>query len=157
MPRAIGWASALLSSRGGVNEYPVPTDALCWFELLIIRDTHDKSAAFEARTFVMSLSLRGVHVVIEAPTPVFKSPPFRCSDWFNRTNPVCDAGFSVSRKEIERRRSEVVEIAIAMTVAIPSVVLWDPLPILCSQQRCSAFGQSGPLFFRRRSSERIRK
>src|SRR4030081_3443761 len=39
VPRAIGWASALLSSRGGVNEHPVPTEALCWFELLIIRDT----------------------------------------------------------------------------------------------------------------------
>jgi peptidoglycan/LPS O-acetylase OafA/YrhL len=112
-----------------------------------LKATHGKSAAFEARTFIMSLSLRGVHVVIEAPTPVFKSPPFRCSDWFNRANPVCDAGFSVSRKEMERRRSEVVQIAMAMTVAIPSVVLWDPLPILCSQQRCSAFDQSGPLFF----------
>jgi hypothetical protein len=66
--------------------------------------------------------------------------------WFNRTNPVCDAGFSVSRKEIERRRSEVVEIAMAMTAALASVVLWDPLPILCSQQECSALDQSGPLF-----------
>jgi hypothetical protein len=116
--------------------------------------SRDKSAAFEARTFMLSLSQRGVHVVIEAPTPVFKSPPFRCSDWFNRTNPVCDAGFSVSRKEIERRRSEVVEIAMAMTAAIR--VVPGPGLILCSQQECSAL-IVWPAFFRRRSSERIRK
>jgi peptidoglycan/LPS O-acetylase OafA/YrhL len=109
--------------------------------------TYDKSAAIEARTFIQKLSRRGVHVVIEAPTPMFKSPPFRCSDWFNRLNPVCDAGFSVSRKEIERRRSEVVEIAMAMTATIPGVTLWDPLPILCDQQECSAFENAAPLFF----------
>jgi hypothetical protein len=109
--------------------------------------THGKSAALEARTFIQSLSQRGVHVVIEAPPPMFKSPPFRCSDWFNRTNPVCDAGFSVSREEIERRRSKVVEIAMAMTATIPDVTLWDPLPILCGQQECSAFENAVPLFF----------
>jgi hypothetical protein len=38
----------------------------------------------EANTFVTELSRRGAKVILEAPKPVFKSPPFRSSDWFNK-------------------------------------------------------------------------
>jgi len=99
-----------------------------------------------ARRFLLSLSQLGVHVVIEAPTPVFRLPPFRCSDWFNRANPVCDAGFSVRRREIDDRRAASVEIATRMAATIPGVTLWDPLPVLCDLQQCSAYDQSGSLF-----------
>jgi peptidoglycan/LPS O-acetylase OafA/YrhL len=105
------------------------------------------SATAEARRFLRSVSQHGATVVIEAPTPLFKSPPFRCSDWFNHTNPVCAAGFSIGRSEIEERRAEVTRIAATMAATIPGVTVWDPLPLLCDREQCNAYDDSGPLFF----------
>ena len=58
-------------------------------------------AAFEeARAFVAALVAHKVKVVLEAPKPVFKSPPFRCVDWFDRMNPICTAGFSEGSRRL---------------------------------------------------------
>ena len=51
------------------------------------------------------MKAHGVRVVMEAPKPALKSPPYRCFDWFNRNNPVCHPGLTVSRVEVEERRS----------------------------------------------------
>ncbi|MBP0533252.1 hypothetical protein J8J19_24105, partial [Mycobacterium tuberculosis] len=47
----------------------------------------------------------GVHVVIDAPLPLFKAGAYRCSDWFNRHNPACVGGLSMSRADLERLRA----------------------------------------------------
>ena len=104
-------------------------------------------AAFaEARAFVSALSARQVRVVLEAPKPVFKSPPFRCVDWFDRTNPICTAGFSEDRAGFERRRAPVLDRERALT-ALPGVSIWDPAAVLCNPTACDAMLDGKPLDF----------
>ena len=90
---------------------------------------------------------RGVHVVFEAPKPVFKVPPVRCSDWFNRQNPACAPGFEISRQQIERYRAPVLQSFANIAAAVPGVEVWDPLPALCPGENCNAFDGLLPLFF----------
>ena len=92
------------------------------------------------------LSDAGLRIVFEAPKPLFRSPPFRCSDWFNRDNPICAAGFSESRAVIEAYRQPVLESLNRLASALGASV-WDPLPILCPRARCESVSEQGPLFF----------
>lgn len=105
------------------------------------------AAAFdEARAFIAALTAKKVKVVLEAPKPVFKSPPFRCVDWFDRMNPMCAAGFSEDRAGFERRRAPVLERERALAET-PGVSIWDPAPVLCGPSRCDAIVDGKPLFF----------
>lgn len=106
-----------------------------------------ETATDQAGRFFEALSRRGVNVIIEAPTPLFKSPPYMCSDWFNRSNPICAGGFTVSRSEEEERRAVVVGVERRLAATIPGVTIWDPLPVLCGQEQCNAYDETGPLFF----------
>jgi hypothetical protein len=107
----------------------------------------DEAAVQEAITFISGLGKRGAKVILEAPLPVFRSPPFRCSDWYNRNNPVCELGFVVSRQDEEARRAYIVEIEHRIATSAANVSIWDPLPILCDAQECSAYKAEMPLFF----------
>ncbi|MBL0163303.1 MAG: acyltransferase [Xanthomonadales bacterium] len=99
---------------------------------------------------------KGVQIVFEAPKPLFRSPAFRCSDWFNRINPICAAGLSESRAAIEAYRQPVVDSLVRLASALGGSV-WDPLPILCTQDQVRIGAQSESIVFRWRSSERRRK
>jgi peptidoglycan/LPS O-acetylase OafA/YrhL len=88
----------------------------------------------------------GIHVIVEAPKPVFRTAPFRCADWFTRRNPYCAAGTEVSRAELERRRGRVVAALIRLSSLSSSITVWDPLPPLCPGEVCSAFRDGVPLF-----------
>jgi peptidoglycan/LPS O-acetylase OafA/YrhL len=90
---------------------------------------------------------KGAMVVLEAPTPVFGAPTFRCADWFNRTNPICAAGPTIGRATIEQLRAPVVSEFRAVGAAVPGVIVWDPLPVLCPGEVCSAYDGEKPLFF----------
>ena len=90
---------------------------------------------------------KGAVVILEAPTPVFGAPTFRCADWFNRTNPICDAGPTIGHATIEQLRAPVMEEFRAVTKAVPGVHVWDPLPMLCPGEVCSAYEGDKPLFF----------
>ncbi len=104
-------------------------------------------AAFEeARAFVAALVAHKVKVVLEAPKPVFKSPPFRCVDWFDRGNPICTAGFSEDRAGFERRRAPVLDRERALA-ALPGVSIWDPIAVLCGPSACDAMVDGKPLDF----------
>jgi SGNH domain (fused to AT3 domains) len=101
----------------------------------------------EAEALVRPLVERGVFVVIDAPKPIFRAPPFRCLDWFNRSNPICSGGFEVDRRFIEEYRRPVVETLHRIAQNHPNVRLWDPLPDLCSATQCAALKTDGqPLF-----------
>ena len=109
--------------------------------------TQAPPAAFaEAKAFVAALVAKRVRVILEAPKPVFKSPPFRCVDWFDRGNPICAAGFSEDRAEFERRRAQVLDAERALA-AMPGVTIWDPAAVLCGPQRCEAMRAGVPLDF----------
>lgn len=89
----------------------------------------------------------GLRVVFEAPTPIFRASLFRCSDWFNRMNPACGPGFSMSRAYLEAYRQPTMESLASLRSSFPAIIVWDPLPILCPGATCSASDAAGPLFF----------
>lgn len=105
------------------------------------------TAFAEATAEIAELDKLGVHVVLEAPKPVFKSPPFRCADWFNADNPVCRAGFEVERRFLLQLRAPVMASIGRLAAAYPSIVVWDPFHVLCPTDRCSAWDGQQPLFF----------
>lgn len=90
---------------------------------------------------------KGAHIVFEAPTPMLLGVPYRCSDWFNRYNPICGGGLSVSRALIEELRQPVLAAYDEISLAVPKVSVWDGLPILCPGSTCLATKDDDPLFF----------
>ena len=84
----------------------------------------------QAVDLLKPLTERGIKVVFEEPKPIFRSPPFRCSDWFNRNNPACKDGTSIERKFIENLRWPIVQALQAVQERLPAVGLWEPMPIL---------------------------
>jgi peptidoglycan/LPS O-acetylase OafA/YrhL len=96
---------------------------------------------------LMPLAERGVHVVLEAPKPLLQAPPYRCSDVFNRSNPICARGMSTPRAQIEHLRAPALAALQEVAAALPSASIWDPLPLLCSGSECLPSRDGHPLFF----------
>ncbi|MBO9714962.1 acyltransferase family protein [Sphingomonas sp.] len=101
----------------------------------------------EARTAIATLASMGARVVFEAPKPIFRSPPFRCSDWFNRANPICEGGLTMPRAELEALRAPVLGAMRRLAGAQPALAVWDPFPLLCPGAVCKAAPDGRPLFF----------
>lgn len=101
----------------------------------------------EASKLLRKLKNSSLHILIDAPKPIFKSPPFRCSDWFNSNNPVCSSGFALNRDFLIKHRSLAMESLDRLIREHPKLIVWDPFPILCPTDACSAFDKDGPLFF----------
>jgi peptidoglycan/LPS O-acetylase OafA/YrhL len=101
----------------------------------------------EAEQWLTSIEGLDLRVVFLAPTPVFGSPPFRCADWFNRHNPVCNDGLQVDRETTLQRRKPVLDRMQELAKRYPNVEIWDPFDRLCAGERCSAFHEGHPLFF----------
>jgi peptidoglycan/LPS O-acetylase OafA/YrhL len=112
-----------------------------------LKEESEFSAASQDAVLFASQLANGVRIVLEAPKPLFKSPPFRCSDWFNAKNPICKEGFVVARSEIEARRAGVISIERALANSSQSMSVWDPLMNLCGPSVCDAFDNGAPLFF----------
>jgi len=105
-----------------------------------------RAALAETARFIGKLQAMSLHVLLDAPKPVFRAPPFRCSDWFNRSNPACQGGFDVSREFLLERR-EPVMASLRELARLEGVHVWDPFPILCPAATCSAFNGRTPVFF----------
>lgn len=102
----------------------------------------------ETKHLIAQLHEMGLKVLIDAPKPVLKAAPYRCSDWFNRMNPVCGDGLSVAREYMESLRAPVVSSMQHLVNELEEVYYWDPLPRLCTANECSAYDRDGaPLFF----------
>ncbi len=107
-----------------------------------------KAALREAEDLLKKFEKLQVKVLIDAPKPIFKSPPFRCSDWFNSSNPVCLSGFILPQKILLEHRQPVMDSLDKLADNFPELAIWDPFPILCETSVCSAFGKNNmPLFF----------
>ncbi|MHA6687462.1 acyltransferase family protein [Mesorhizobium sp. A556] len=107
-----------------------------------------RSAAIEqAIDGLRPLTEKGVTILFEGPTPLFRSPAFRCSDWFNRNNPSCKYGLSVEREFLVKLRQPTLEGFAQIAAHIPNIYVWDPFPILCPDDECSASRAGKPLFF----------
>ena len=90
---------------------------------------------------------RGVAIVFEAPKPVFRSPPYRCADWFSRGNPACKNGLTMSRAELEALRKPVLDTYAGIAAQLPGASVWDPFPVLCPEAICRVEDQGHPLYF----------
>ena len=104
-------------------------------------------ATSEAVTMLRPFASKGMTILFAAPTPLFRSSPFRCSDWFNDSNPACRGGLTESRASLERLRSPVVAAMQSITTQLPAVHVWDPFPVLCPTQTCTVTRNDRPIFF----------
>jgi len=93
------------------------------------------------------LAERGVRIVLEAPKPVLPAPPYRCSDAFNRHNPICINGMQIPRARTEAMRAPVLDSLRQVAAALPGASVWDPLPTLCPGEVCQPDAGGRPLYF----------
>lgn len=93
------------------------------------------------------LAERGVHIVLEAPKPVLPAPAYRCSDVFNRHNPICVNGMTIARDDIERLRAPVLAGLEHVAAGLRGASIWDPMPLLCPNSQCGPSLQGRPLYF----------
>jgi hypothetical protein len=102
----------------------------------------------EAHIIIDSFTKTGAYVVMEAPLPVLFSPPYRCSDWFNKINPIGTNGLTVSRAFLERMRRPVMDSISTLLDSHEGLYVWDPFPILCTDEIFSAYDKKGePVFW----------
>ena len=102
----------------------------------------------DARTWLEPLEARGLSIIVEAPKPIFRAPAFRCADPWTRMNPICERGLAEATADELAYRQPMLQAVehLAQQTALGSV--FDPLPILCPGQRCSATAANGrPLYF----------
>lgn len=109
-------------------------------------DAGRKQVVDETVLLLREFTSRGVHVVFEAPKPLFKAPPFRCADWFNRNNPICAQGLEMPRQQLQDYRQPVLTAFAEIQQQLPGIGIWDPFPTLCPVEPCSAWHAARPLF-----------
>ena len=105
-----------------------------------------QTASAQLITMLEPLRDKGIGIVFEAPKPLFRSPAFRCSDWFNRNNPICIGGLAESRAAIEAYRQPVLDSLNRLATALAASIR-APLAVLCPKQQCEAFRDQSPLYF----------
>ncbi|MGR8931070.1 MAG: SGNH hydrolase domain-containing protein, partial [Gammaproteobacteria bacterium] len=105
------------------------------------------AAINEATEWLEPLKKAGLTVIFEAPKPIFRAPPFRCVDFFNRLNPDCKYGLVESVENQENYRAPIIEGIKTLAAKYPNVSIWDPLPLLCGREACRAMQGDRPLFF----------
>jgi peptidoglycan/LPS O-acetylase OafA/YrhL len=112
-----------------------------------IDEVQDVLVTDEAVTLLKPLSDAGMQLILEAPKPVLKAPPFRCSDWFNRSNPICQKGLVVQRSEAEQHREVAMRRILVVAGHLPAADVWDPLPMLCPNGACGSPNEREPMLF----------
>jgi len=106
-----------------------------------------QEARAAADVVLAPLQAAGLTVLIDAPAPVFKAPANRCSDVFNRMNPVCAPGLTMERDRVLQLRAPQMHLLTVLAREYPALKIWDPLPILCPGATCSAYDTDAqPLF-----------
>ncbi len=101
----------------------------------------------DAKKWIKPLNDKQLKIVFAAPPPIFKAPPFRCSDWFNRDNPICIKNNQQSRAELETLRKPVIDGMNILSNEFSMVRIWDPFPLLCPGEICLPGQDNRPLFF----------
>lgn len=119
-------------------------------EEILIEQTLDRSleAHRAAESVLVRLQAAGLSVLIDAPKPLFKAPANRCSDGFNRMNPICAAGLTINRDWLEQLRAPQMRLLEQLQREYSNLQVWDPFALLCPGPVCSAYDSKHlPLFF----------
>lgn len=117
---------------------------------LLARIERDQPAAEASALATLSrLYALDVQVLVEAPKPLFKAAPSRCSDWFNQMNPVCAPGLTMVRSTLQKLSAPQRALLVRLQQRYPALAVWDPFPVLCPTAMCSAYDPKNgkPLFF----------
>lgn len=93
------------------------------------------------------LADRGVHLIISAPTPTWGFVPFRCADWFNQHNPICQDTEALSKNHFLSIRAPIMQGLSNLTQSLPHSIIWDALPTLCPNEQCTVELNHKPLYF----------
>jgi peptidoglycan/LPS O-acetylase OafA/YrhL len=105
-----------------------------------------QAALAEADLVLETLVRHGALVIFEAPKPIFRAPAFRCSDWFNRRNPICAGGLTMSRDYLLQYRKPILDAMHTLSQRHEHVYVWDPFDALCPTMTCEAVVNGSPLF-----------
>jgi peptidoglycan/LPS O-acetylase OafA/YrhL len=105
------------------------------------------AAVEDAKKWLQKFADKQLQVVFAAPTPVFKAPPFRCSDWFNSANPICVGQNQQSRSDLEKLRQPIIVSMKVLGQTYANVHIWDAFPLLCPNDVCRTQKDGRPLFF----------
>ena len=105
------------------------------------------AGSVEARDWIEKMNKKNLLVLIDRPKPVFKSPPFRCNDWFNQDNPICVGGKSISKKNFDKLSVGVNRKINEYQKSYTQFLVWDPSEVLCNNEKCDAMLNEKPLFF----------
>jgi peptidoglycan/LPS O-acetylase OafA/YrhL len=136
-----------LRLRRLIDQWTIPQRGLPELLAQVNQGDSIEEAIIEAQAALKPLADMGVRVIMEAPKPISAAPAFRCSDWFNENNPVCRLGQSIPRQEIELYRAKALDAVSRVVAQTPGAMLWDPLPLLCSDRDCGAFKEGHPVIF----------
>lgn len=110
-----------------------------------VKARHD--SVERAVPYLRDMVAAGLRVVFPTPTPLFQSIAYRCSDWFNRLNPICAKGLTFPRDDLDALRGPVLNAFSEIQKQVPQVEVWDTTDILCPERECSVFREGKPLFF----------
>jgi len=143
----IVFLASLRSVRLSDQDGPISKDGIAHVTTSAWAQERRTEARHEGEEIIERISATGASVILDLPQPVFRAPAFRCSDWFNSSNPVCALGLVISRRDLLKLRTPVVASILSSTQGHPNVFVWDPFPILCPTDPCSAVHDGRPLFF----------
>lgn len=104
-----------------------------------------KSALASVIPVLENLKAKGVNVVFAAPTPVFSSPFFRCLDWFNSMNPVCQNNRG-DTTAVQLQLREPVMKSYKQLERLGLAEVWDPFWELCDEAKCNSLVNGVYLF-----------
>lgn len=107
-----------------------------------------KKASDQFADAVAKLRAKHVGVIIRNPEPLFRFIPFRCSDWFNQMNPICQESTTVPRSELMVRAKPAMDSIAAVARSIPGIVVLNVFDVLCPQNTCSIYNDKRQPLFR---------
>jgi hypothetical protein len=146
-PGDVVFLPALRVQRLSNQDYLIPDDQQLPEGPGTLLEEERLAAVEEGANLIAQIKGLGVNVVIEAPKPLFRTPPFRVADRFNRMNPIGRGGVTMEREFLLRHRANAMKSLEEMVRRFDNTRIWDPFPVLCPDEECSAYDGDLPMFF----------
>lgn len=108
-PGDVVFLPSLRVQRLSNQDYLIPDDQRLPEGPGTLLEEERRVAVEEGAKLISQIKGLGVHVVIEAPKPLFRTPPFRVADRFNRMNPIGRGGLTMEREFLLRHRASAMK------------------------------------------------